>query len=60
MFAFLTRLFAKQKNPAESQVSQATMYCSVNSTGLEEAESPAAIARHARIKYVKMAKCCFK
>lgn len=59
MFTFITRMFSKQKNLAESLESQAAMPCSDNSAGPEEAEA-AVIARHARIKYVKMAKCCFK
>jgi hypothetical protein len=60
MFAFITRLFSKQKSLAESQESRATMFCSNNDSGLEAVETPMAIARRARIEYVKMAKCCFK
>ena len=60
MFAFITRLFAKQKNLAESQELQSPMPCSNNDAGLEAAEAPVVITRRARIEYVKMAKCCFK
>ncbi|MBP2637146.1 MAG: hypothetical protein H6Q72_3053 [Firmicutes bacterium] len=60
MFAFITRLFTKQKNLAEYQERQLAMSGSNNSAGLEEPESPTAIARRARIEYVKIARCCFK